>query len=45
MTSMSKGNALNYSAVFWDEVFDEVAAQYPAVPAERLLVEPRRCSW
>jgi len=39
VTSVSKGNALNYSAVFWDEVFDEVAARYPAVPAERLLVD------
>ena len=39
VTSISKGNALNYSAVFWDEVFDEVAAQYPAVPTERLLVD------
>ena len=39
VTSISKGNALNYSAVFWDQVFDEVAAQYPAVPTERLLVD------
>ena len=39
VTSVSKGNALNYSAVFWDEIFDEVAAQYPAVPTERLLVD------
>ena len=39
VTSISKGNALNYSAVFWDQVFDEVAAQYPAVPSERLLVD------
>jgi tartrate dehydrogenase/decarboxylase / D-malate dehydrogenase len=39
VTSISKGNALNYSAVFWDEIFDEVAAQYPAVPADRLLVD------
>ena len=38
VTSVSKGNALNYSAVFWDEIFDEVAAQYPAVPAERLAL-------
>ena len=39
VTSVSKGNALNYSAVFWDQVFDEVAAQYPAVPTQRLLVD------
>jgi len=39
VTSISKGNALNYSAVFWDQVFDEVAADYPSVPTERLLVD------
>jgi len=39
VTSVSKGNALNYSAVLWDEVFAEVAAQYPTVPAESLLVD------
>jgi tartrate dehydrogenase/decarboxylase/D-malate dehydrogenase len=39
VTSISKGNALNYSAVFWDEVFDEVASEYPSVHTERLLVD------
>jgi tartrate dehydrogenase/decarboxylase/D-malate dehydrogenase len=39
IASISKGNALNYSAVFWDQVFDEVAAGYPQVRAERLLVD------
>ena len=39
VTSVSKGNALNYSAVLWDEVFDEVAAQYPDVKHESLLVD------
>ncbi len=39
VTSVSKGNALNYSAVLWDEVFDEVAAQYPTVSKESLLVD------
>ena len=32
IASISKGNALNYSAVFWDQVFDEVAAELPAGP-------------
>lgn len=39
LTSVSKGNALNYSAVFWDGVFDEVAGDYPDVATERLLVD------
>ncbi len=39
VTSVSKGNALNYTSVLWDEIFDEVAAQYPTVPTESLLVD------
>lgn len=39
VTSVSKGNALNYSAVLWDEIFDDVAAEYPNVPADSLLVD------
>lgn len=39
LTSISKGNALQYSGVFWDEVFDEVAGQYPEVETHRLLVD------
>src|SRR5690606_24089529 len=31
LTSISKGNALNYSMVFCDEVFEEVAKEYPDV--------------
>jgi tartrate dehydrogenase/decarboxylase / D-malate dehydrogenase len=39
VTSISKANALNYSAVLWDEVFDEVALQFSDVPTQRLLVD------
>jgi tartrate dehydrogenase/decarboxylase/D-malate dehydrogenase len=39
VTSVSKANALNYSAVLWDEIFDEIAVEYPDVPAQRLLVD------
>jgi tartrate dehydrogenase/decarboxylase / D-malate dehydrogenase len=39
VTSVSKGNALQYSGVLWDNVFDEVAAQYPDVGTRRLLVD------
>ena len=31
VTNCSKSNALNYSMVFWDEVFDEVSRDYPDI--------------
>ena len=39
VTSISKGNALNYSMVFWDKIFKEVSAEYPSVPTQTLLVD------
>ena len=39
VTSVSKGNALNYSMVFWDKIFAEVAAEYPQIEADSLLVD------
>ncbi len=39
VTSISKGNALNYSMVFWDSIFKEVAAEYPNVKTYSLLVD------
>jgi tartrate dehydrogenase/decarboxylase/D-malate dehydrogenase len=39
VTSISKGNALNYSMVFWDEMFDEISKAYPDVPAHSYLVD------
>ena len=39
LTSISKGNALNYSMVFWDQIFNEIAAEYPDVETRRLLVD------
>jgi len=39
LTSVSKGNALNYSMVFWDQIFKEVAADFPAVETHSLLVD------
>jgi tartrate dehydrogenase/decarboxylase/D-malate dehydrogenase len=39
VTSVSKGNALNYSAVLWDEVFAEAAADYPDIEADSVLVD------
>lgn len=39
LTSISKGNALNYSMVFWDEVFQEVGKEYPDVKTYSYLVD------
>ncbi len=39
LTSVSKANALNYSMVFWDEVFDEVGKEYPDVRTYSYLVD------
>src|SRR5699024_1686981 len=39
LTSISKGNALNYSMVFWDEVFEEVARDFPDVETYSYLVD------
>ena len=34
-----KGNALNYSMVFWDQVFREIGAEYPDVKTHSYLVD------
>lgn len=39
LTSISKGNALNYSMVFWDEIFREVGREYPEVKTYSYLVD------
>lgn len=39
LTSISKANALNYSMVFWDEVFAEIGEEYPDVPTASYLVD------
>lgn len=39
LTSISKGNALNYSMVFWDQIFREIAQEYPDVETRTLLVD------
>ena len=43
VTSVSKGNALNYSMVFWDQIFHEMAARYPEVPTHEYLVDAAAC--
>ncbi len=39
LTSISKGNALNYSMVFWDQIFNEIRAEYPDVTTYSYLVD------
>ena len=39
LTSISKGNALNYSMVFWDQIFAEVGREYPDVETHSYLVD------
>ena len=39
VTSCSKSNALNYSMVYWDQVFTEVAADYPDVATNKAFVD------
>jgi tartrate dehydrogenase/decarboxylase/D-malate dehydrogenase len=39
VTSATKSNALNYSMVFWDECFAEVASSFPDVSIEQFHVD------
>ncbi len=39
VTSVTKSNAQQYSFVFWDEIFAEIAAQYPDVQTEKWHVD------
>ena len=39
LTSISKANALNYSMVFWDQIFAEVGRDYPDVKTYSYLVD------
>lgn len=39
LTNVTKGNALNYSMVFWDQIFAEVGKEYPEVKTYNLMVD------
>src|SRR6516165_176290 len=39
VASITKSNAQGYSMVLWDRVFRDVAAQYPGIETESLLVD------
>ena len=39
LTSITKSNAQAHSMVFWDDIVEEVSAEFPSVDVERLLVD------
>lgn len=39
VTNCTKSNALNYSMVFWDSVYEEVAADFPDIKTDAALVD------
>ena len=39
VTNITKSNALNYSMVYWDQIFAQVAKEYPDVPTHSYLVD------
>jgi tartrate dehydrogenase/decarboxylase/D-malate dehydrogenase len=39
VTSATKSNALQYSMVFWDEIFEEIAAEYPDIESEKWHID------
>lgn len=39
LTSITKSNAMNYSMVFWDEIFKETGLKYPQVKTSSSLVD------
>ena len=39
VTSVTKSNAMQHSQVFWDEVFQQVAREYPEIAAEQVHVD------
>ena len=39
VTSATKSNAINYSMVFWDDIFRQVSAKYPDIQHEQQLID------
>lgn len=39
LTSVTKSNAQRHTMVLWDDVFEQVTAEYPALQTERVLVD------
>ena len=39
LTSVTKSNAMQFAPVFWDEIFDDIAADYPEITTDKSLVD------
>ena len=39
VTSATKSNSMQYNMVFWDDVFQEIAAEYPDIAHEQQLID------
>ena len=39
VTSVTKSNAMQYNMVFWDEVFQQVAREFPGIQADQVHVD------
>jgi tartrate dehydrogenase/decarboxylase/D-malate dehydrogenase len=39
VTSVTKSNAMQFNMVFWDEVFWQIASEYPAIQADQCHVD------
>ena len=39
VTNCTKSNALNYSMVFWDKIFGEIAGEFPDIKTDMALVD------
>lgn len=39
VTNCTKSNALNYSMVFWDSVYNKVSQEYPEIKTDKALVD------
>jgi tartrate dehydrogenase/decarboxylase/D-malate dehydrogenase len=39
LVSATKSNAMNYSMVFWDKIFDEVRLEYPGVGSSQMHID------
>ena len=39
VTNVTKSNSMQHNMVFWDDIFQEVAASYPAVATDQQLVD------
>jgi len=39
VTSATKSNSMQYNMVFWDDIFRQVAAEYPEISSEQQLID------